>query len=327
LQNDDATSSREVFDNGGAPHALETVITASRPAEDLLRDHSSPSDGEAVVPQLPSVAAADVEMAVLHAFTVSERQPTRTPPVIAQAVMVDSNDQRRSDRRRMASLGILSLLVLVVLVVTLTTRGGGNNTTNQSGGEAATAPSPTPIDLSSPPTTERFSDICQEILTHFESPTLEQALMNPESPQYRAALWMAEDDEHPTTASLSYPLNQTDLELLQFRQRYALVTFYFSTSTGDKKWKDQCNFLTPSLHVCAWLCSWNSTDVIVADYFGLVWTATDFMGVSCGRQLNQTNPILDDFVVSLEIGESARWNTMHETIRELILTKLSSCAA
>jgi hypothetical protein len=328
LQNDDATSSREVFDNGGAPHALETVITASRPAEDLLRDHSSPSDGEAVVPQLPSVAAADVEMAVLHAFTVSERQPTRTPPIIAQAVMVDSNDQRRSDRRRMASLGILSLLVLVVLVVTLTTRGGGNNTTNQSGGEAATAPSPTPIDLSSPPTTERFSDICQEILTHFESPTLEQALMNPESPQYRAALWMAEDDEHPTTASLSYPLNQTDLELLQFRQRYALVTFYYSTSTGDTKWKDQCNFLTPSLHVCDWRCSWNSTNnTIVADYFGLVWTATDDMGVSCGRQLNQTNPMLDDFVVSLEIGESTRWNIMHETIRELILTKLSSCAA
>jgi hypothetical protein len=329
LQNDDATTRGEVVDTGGSPHARETVITESRPEENLLSGHySSPGDGEAVVPQLPSVAAADVEMAVLHAFTVSERQPTRTPPVIAQAVMVDSNDQRRSDRRRMASLGILSLLVLVVLVVTLTTRGGGNNTTNQSGGEAATAPSPTPIDLSSPPTTERFSDICQEILTHFESPTLEQALMNPESPQYRAALWMAEDDEHPTTASLSYPLNQTDLELLQFRQRYALVTFYYSTSTGDTKWKDQCNFLTPSLHVCHWRCSWNSTNnTIVADYFGLVWTATDDMGVSCGRQLNQTNPMLDDFVVSLEIGESTRWNTMHETIRELILTKLSSCAA
>jgi hypothetical protein len=71
-----------------------------------------------------------------------------------------------------------------------------------------------------PPTAERFSDICQDILSHFDSPTLEHELMDPNSPQYRAALWMAEEDEHPITASLSYPLNQTDLELLQFRQRY-----------------------------------------------------------------------------------------------------------
>jgi hypothetical protein len=207
--------------------------------------------------------------------------------------------------------------------VTLTTRG---NNKKQSGSEAATAPSPSPIELSLPPMTKRFSDICQEILTHFESPTLEQDLMNPESTQYRAALWMAEDDEHPTTASLSYPLNQTDLELLQFRQRYALVTFYYATSTGDKKWKDLCNFLTPSLHVCDWRCSWNSTDTIVADNCGLSWTATDYMGVSCGRhQLNETNPVLDDLVTTLEIGEPARRHSMHETMLELILTKLSLC--
>jgi hypothetical protein len=272
-----------------------------------------------------------MEMAVFHAFTVEERQSTTTTTTtITHAVMVDTDEQRRSDRRRMASLGILSLVLIVVLVVTLTMRRGGNNNNNnnQSGSDAATAPSPSPIELSLPPTTERFSDICQEILTHFESPTLEQDLMNPESPQYRAAHWMAEEDEHPTTASLSYPLNQTDLELLQFRQRYALVTFYYSTSTGDKDWKDLCNFLNPSLHVCDWRCSWNLTDTnsIVADYFSLNWTATDYMGVSCGRQQNETNPMLDDLVTTLEIGESARRKSMHETIRELILTKLSPCA-
>jgi hypothetical protein len=197
-------------------------------------------------------------------------------------------------------------------VTLTTTRGGNNDKKNQSGGEAATAPSPSPMELSLPPTTERFSDICQEILTHFESPTLKQDLMNPESPQYRAALWMAEEDEHPTMASLSYPLNQTDLELLRFRQRYALVTFYYSTSTGDKEWKDQCNFLMPSLHVCDWRCSWNSTDTIVADNIGLDWTATDSMGVNCGLQRNETNPMLDDLVTTLEIGKSARLNTLHE---------------
>jgi hypothetical protein len=103
------------------------------------------------------------------------------------------------------------------------------------------------------------------------------------------------------------------LELLQFRQRYALVTFYYATSTGDKDWKDQCNFLTPSLHVCDWRCFWNSTDTIVEDYSGLDWTATDYMGVSCGRHQNETNPMLDDLVTTLEIGESARRNSIHET--------------
>jgi hypothetical protein len=168
---------------------LETAaINEKRPRGQLGYD-SRPPNGETVVPSpAPSAPATpDRETAVLNAFTVDERQPTttRTPATLAQAVLVDSDDeQRRSDRRRMASIGILSLLVLAALVVTLTMRGGSNiDNKNHSGGEAATAPSPSQIELSLPPTTKRFSDICQEILTHFESPTLEQDLMNPESPQ------------------------------------------------------------------------------------------------------------------------------------------------
>jgi hypothetical protein len=174
-----------------------------------------------------------------------------------------------------------------------------------------TTASPSPMAWSLPPMTKRFSDIRQEILTHFESPTLEQDLTNPESPQYRAVLWMADKDEHPTTADLSYPLNQTDKEVLQFRQRYALVTLFYAT--GDEKWKDQCNFLTPSLHVCDWRCPWNSTDTILADRIGLYWYSTDYMGVNCGRQHNESNPVLDDLVVSLEIGKSARTNEIQLT--------------
>jgi hypothetical protein len=216
--------------------------------------------------------------------------------------MVDRDDQQVSDRRRMGRilllLVVLSVLIVIVVVPLSLTRGSSKNRN-----DTATTQSPSPVTMSLPPTTERFLDIRQEILTHFESPTLEQDLINPESPQYRAALWMADKDEHPTTASLSYPLNQTGLELLQFRQRYALVTLYYST--GDEKWKDRCNFLTPSSHVCEWRCSWNATDTIVAERLGLLRFSTDYMGVQCGSQLNESNPVLDDLVVSLEIGTSA----------------------
>jgi hypothetical protein len=123
---------------------------------------------------------------------------------------------------------------------------------------------------------------------------------------------MAEEDEHTTTASLSCPLNQTDFEVLQFRQRYALATWYYST--GGENWKDQCNFLTPSFHVCDWRCAWNSTDTIISDTFGLDWSTTDYMGVNCGSELNETNPLLDNLVRSLEIGKSTRWNIRHKTM-------------
>lgn len=272
----------------------------------LLSDNS-PADQVAEAP--------DIEMSpILNAYTVGERQPsTGQWQIISHAVPVDINDQRVSDQRRMTRI-LLSLVCLFIVILTVSlslTRAVRNNEENQSVGDLGTTTSPSPVALTLQPTTERFSDICDEIRSHFESPTLEQDLTNPESPQYRAVLWMAQEDEHPTTAKLSYPLNQTSLDVLEFRQRYALATLYYST--GDEKWKDRCNFLTPSLHVCDWRCSWNATDTIVAAHFGLSWLSTSYMGVNCGRHYDESNHALDDLVISLEIGKSERSNFMQLT--------------
>jgi hypothetical protein len=238
-------------------HAVERSNTDTEIAE---RD-DFPFECETDVPQVAS--AGDIEMSILNANAMSERQLMRAPTNIVHAeVMVQSDDQPVSDRSRVACLGVFFLLI-VILVVPLSLTRGTRKSENRRGGSAATMPSQSPMELSLPPTTDRFADIRREVRVQFDSPSLEQDLMNPKSPQYRAVLWMAEEDEHPTTASLSYPLNQTDLEVLQFRQRYALVTVFYST--GDETWKDPCNFLTPSLHVCDWRCTWSPTDTIVAN--------------------------------------------------------------
>jgi hypothetical protein len=270
------------------------------------RDDTPYDDGETVVPQVAS--ADDIENSILNADVMSECQLMRAPTNFVHAVMVQSDDKPISDRRRVTCLVGLVFLLIMILVVPLSLTRGAWKSENRRGSNAAMMPSQSPMEWSLPPTTDRFSDICQEVRVQFDSPTLEQDLMNPKSPQYRAVLWMAQEDEHPTTASLSYPLNQTDLEVLQFRQRYALVTLFYST--GDEKWKDPCNFLTPSLHVCDWRCTWSPTDTIVADSGGLYWFSTDYMGVNCGNHLNESNPVLVDLVVSLEIGKSARSNGM-----------------
>lgn len=144
------------------------------------------------------------------------------------------------------------------------------------------------------PTSARFADVVQEILLQFESPTLEVAILNPSSPQHRAALWMTEIDAHNSTASLSFPLNDTD-SMLEFRQRYALVTLYYST--GGEQWVDRCNFVSANLHVCGWQCPFPDGDAgDTAD----LWLNFQYMGVTCFDTIGG-DP--GSSVIAVEIGK------------------------
>lgn len=66
---------------------------------------------------------------------------------------------------------------------------------------------------------------------------------NDRSPQVRAAEWLSGADPF-----IKLPILGADQQL-EFQQRYALATFYFSTN--GESWKDQVSFLNP-VSVCEW---------------------------------------------------------------------------
>jgi hypothetical protein len=233
----------------------------------------------------------------LEAYLAPESTRRSTIIEVVDAVVLDNADVQQSDRRKLTVLFGASLLVgAVIVVVAMLVLSGPRNVRDPP------FSAPTTIDV-----TGRLGDILHEIMMHFESPTLAQDLTNTQSPQYLAALWMAEEDEHHATANLTYPLDQSSLDLLQFRQRYALTTFYFATN-GDE-WDNNCSFLTPSLHVCEWNCEWDSEP-----YKELKMYYPDFddfvvgnkMGALCGQSFENErdglSPVLGDLVLSLVLG-------------------------
>ena len=253
------------------------------------------TESQAVVP-LPEPTGTTP---VWEAYLVPESRRNTTTIETVDAVVWDNTDIiRRSDRQKWALLLAGTLCVVAVIAVALWwTR--NTNVEDRSITVVNGPPSSAPTTIFS--STGRLGDILREIMSHFESPTLEQDLTNPESPQYLAALWMAETDQHPATANLTYPLNQRSLDLLQFRQRYALATFYYATD-GDR-WTERCNFLSPSLHVCEWFCG--VKDDPFNDFPGQ-YSWIGIKGVLCGRtidhELKEELPALDDLVLRLELG-------------------------
>ena len=281
------------------PRGTRMVDDDRRPTTEIV-DGDTESHGRSV---------SDVEAAILSPEPTTP--PTTTTPIweaylapesrrmatveVVDGVACDNSDSRRSNRRKSTLLYGGTLFVGAAIAVSLWWW-----TRNRIEDRSVTVetlngpPSSAPTTLLS--SRGRLGDILREIKTHFESPTLEQDLKNPTSPQYRAALWMAEEDAHPTTTSLTYPLNQTSLDLLQFRQRYALATFYYAT--GGDEWTDRCNFLTPSLHVCDWNCEWDSGPYETLgddDYFDFNFNVT-VMGARCGQSVS------DDLVLNLLLG-------------------------
>jgi len=94
----------------------------------------------------------------------------------------------------------------------------------------------------------------------FKKITPEDILSNISSPQHRALLWLANDDNRT--------MFNFDPKLLE---RYALVTLFFATGGGEGSWHSNYNFLSDE-DVCAWM------DKPVFSYEDL---RSSMMGASC----------------------------------------------
>ena len=168
-----------------------------------------------------------------------------------------------------------------------------------------TAPSTVPTS-SLAPTSSLLTLVINEIRRQFQSPTLESDLRSPFSPQYRAAVWMAEEDRHAMTQGVEFPLND-DESILQFRQRYALVVLYYSTN-GDS-WSERCGFMNEYAHVCNWKCDWDN--VAGGQYVESGFAFLEYMGVNCDSQLR---------VLGLDLGMCRRLN-MYRSIGKRFISE------
>jgi Leucine-rich repeat (LRR) protein len=133
------------------------------------------------------------------------------------------------------AIGGIVLLVLVAVGVSL-----GVVIPRQRSAVLSTTESPSAAPSEAPsqaPTSTSFSVIAQAVESVFGT-TLDDTT----SPQYKAAQWMAEEDQ-----LIVDPSN----DLSRFAQRYAMVVFYYATG-GDTSWIRQANFLSPTLDICSW---------------------------------------------------------------------------
>lgn len=109
----------------------------------------------------------------------------------------------------------------IILVVVLVTRNGNNWMSD----------------------TARYAEIEKYIATTGISAI--DALRNSDSPQHRAAKWLANKDG----MKLAIPNSPVIGSHLTFVERYVLAVFYFAT--GGPGWTNQLNFLSDD-HVCTW---------------------------------------------------------------------------
>lgn len=312
-------------DRQAQPNPAATVAVSGNAVGVSRNSSSSERQEEVLELQLPPDTLSlpeqtDTGVAISDAYVVGDVDLARgcnaavRPSQVLDALKVErgvSGDDMKKRQRRFIIL-LVAWLVSLVVVIAVTVSLFNQSRADPAPVVLAETGSPTPAPTAGPsfsptfspttylegtggtypPTSDRFSDIVREVMAQFDSPTLEVDLIRPSSPQYKAALWMAEMDVHDATADLEFPLNNTDItSILQFRQRYSLVTFYYSTN--GEEWVDRCNFLDPALHVCEWRCPWDVSNPDIASFVSTGSFGADSMGVTC----------FPDFVAMFEIGK------------------------
>jgi hypothetical protein len=238
------SSSRSDADNGmdtsGNPSVNETDMSSLSPNEEnhitALTRNDETDEAEDTQNATPSAPAE-----LNPSQTTFEGVLVEDPDSMLQNA-VEANDVRAFDetggkwKRWMPfAIGGLVLLVLVAVGVSL-----GVVIPRQQNVVLGTTKSPSAAPSQAPsqaPTSASFSVIAQAIESTFGT-TLDDTT----SPQYRAAQWMAEEDQ--------LIINPSD-DLSQFAQRYAMVVFYYATG-GDTSWTRKANFLSPTLDTCSW---------------------------------------------------------------------------
>lgn len=164
-------------------------------------------------------------------------------------VMSEEEEEQFEQKRRKKYLcygAIVLVIVAVSIVVPVVLLVGGGGKTVEVEAPPSIAPSGAPSSVpSSAPTTDSFSALLEYLITL--EVTQEGTFNDRSSPQYQAALWLADVDDREEDPA-------------KMLQRYAAVTFYYATS-GDN-WK-LCGKNSPSCGDTPWLtpddeCEWFS---------------------------------------------------------------------
>lgn len=141
-------------------------------------------------------------------------------------------------RRKRFARSVLATVVFfcIIAIAIVVSKAGQGKTKNSSGGDDQQVRNSN---------SQRFIDSLNFLQTFGVSDP--DALSRQGSPQYEAALWMADQD------NLQYDIpthDQDSLLYTRFIQRYTLAVFYFSL--GGKGWLNSLNFLDPDRDECFW---------------------------------------------------------------------------
>lgn len=137
---------------------------------------------------------------------------------------------------------------IVLSLITLTYISFTNDVCRTHYTAPITAPVSTPNDV---PNLERLIDFFSD-----QDEATALALLDADSPQYRAIAWL-EDDAQQNQFTFASSQNR-------LLQRGALAIFYYST-LGDAQWKTKTNWLDSSTVECTWFgvgCSVDATSII-----------------------------------------------------------------
>lgn len=186
------------------------------------------------------------------------------PPVESvqtEAVLSSGGGGDMKSRRRlyMVVISVFSIAAIIGISVMLAAGGDSEHSLNKN---ALTSGKDTVSDV-------RFNKVA-EFLTYY---TGKDVLVDPDSPQHAAALWIADEDP----AAMDIPSSNKYTDSYPFVQRYILATFYFALAGPN--WDSKMGFLGESS-----VCDWNvplevNVDDLPERSDGMAWV----MGVQCNE--------------------------------------------
>lgn len=156
--------------------------------------------------------------------------------IIKSDAEIEKEEKKKYTKWFCGAVAVL-VIAIVAVAVPLTlkfAKGGSVNKYNVVTYDPTSMPSDVPSSVpSSMPSSVRFTEIVDKL-----TPLSGDAVREPGSPQYYAAMWMADDD--PMRMELDHP---------GFEQRYIIAMFYYATDGNN--WKERNGWLTGTSE-CEW---------------------------------------------------------------------------
>jgi len=174
----------------------------------------------------------------------------------SQIMRVATSNKRSPKKKRRLVIGsVVLLLILIGVAVGLgvaLTKGKQDDTTGMSQSATSMASSgdktvsATPVPTSAPTEPARTLLKLADVKAYVKIKQISSVedVERDDSPQAKAALFMAEDSYPVPTSETFY--NET----IFWMERYAMVVFYYSTEGSG--WIYDYNFLTPNVTICGW---------------------------------------------------------------------------